>query len=82
MPQEGSIYQESLPNAPMLKASEVASFLRIPNRSTFWETVRRYGIPHTKITRRKILFPRAKFIAWLEKRSCFDTRRYPMPEAV
>lgn len=66
----------------MLTGSEVAAFLRIPNRSTFWETVRRCGIPHVIISSRKILFPRAAFVAWLEKHSCFDTHRYPLLEAV
>lgn len=69
---------ETLPSAPMLRTTEVASFLRIRNRSTFWLTVRRQGIPHIRVSSKKILFPRAAFMLWLKKRCSFEHHRYPI----
>jgi hypothetical protein len=35
----------------------------------FWNFVYRHGVPHVRLTPRKIIFPRAAVLAWEAKRS-------------
>jgi predicted DNA-binding transcriptional regulator AlpA len=39
------------------------------DRASFYQTVRKEGIPHITINSRRILFPRPELEAWLAKRN-------------
>jgi hypothetical protein len=52
-----------------LPSKHVMRLLCCKNSASFYETVRKQGIPHVTINRRKIVFPAAALNAWLASRS-------------
>ena len=52
-----------------LKSSDVMATLGYSNRSSFWEFVRRNGVPHIRLNQRKIIFEEDALGDWLSRRS-------------
>lgn len=61
------------PEPKFLTSREVMALLRYSRPTTFFENVRRLGIPHVRINPRKILFPDAALKRWIELRSVGKT---------
>lgn len=57
-----------------LKSSVVMTTLGYVNRSSFWEFVRKSGVPHIRLNRRNIIFEQQELDGWLARRS---SSRYP-----
>ncbi|MFZ5633588.1 MAG: helix-turn-helix domain-containing protein [Bacillota bacterium] len=55
--------RDNLP--PMLTMQEVGQILRIPRRRLY-EEIDAMGIPHKKLSPRRIRIPRDSFLEWLE----------------
>ena len=53
----------------LLKSSVVMALLGYQNRSSFWEFVRRDGVPHIRLNRRRIMFEEQSLTDWLARRS-------------
>ena len=52
-----------------LKSTDVMATLGYSNRSSFWEFVRRNGVPHIRLNQRKIIFEEDALGDWLNSRS-------------
>ncbi len=52
----------------LLDPSQVMRILGYKDRASFYQTVRKEGIPHVTINSRKIRFPQPELEAWLAKR--------------
>lgn len=52
----------------LLDPKYVMELLCYKDAPSFYQTVRREGIPYVAITQRKFLFPRPELEAWLAKR--------------
>jgi hypothetical protein len=55
-------------NTDLIDPSHVMRILGYKDRASFYQTVRKEGIPHITINARKILFPKPELDAWLTKR--------------
>lgn len=55
-------------NAP-LRSSEAMQRLGYRSRTSFYQAVYAQGIPHLRITSRRIVFPRAELEAWIASRT-------------
>jgi predicted DNA-binding transcriptional regulator AlpA len=53
----------------LLDPSRVMQIFGYKDRASFYQTVRKEGIPHLTINSRRILFPRPELEAWLAKRN-------------
>jgi predicted DNA-binding transcriptional regulator AlpA len=56
-----------------LKSSLVMAKLGYSNRSSFWEFVRRGGVPHIRLNSRRIMFEEQALADWLNRRSSHPT---------
>jgi predicted DNA-binding transcriptional regulator AlpA len=52
-----------------LRSGSVMALLGYRNRASFWEFVRRKGVPHVRLGPRKIVFDEVALKAWLARRS-------------
>lgn len=52
-----------------LKSDAVMQLLGYRNRSSFWEFVRRSGVPHVRLNPRRIIFEERALNDWLSRRS-------------
>ena len=52
----------------LIDPEAVKQMLGYKDSASFYETVRREGIPHVTINQRRIRFPRPELEAWLAKR--------------
>jgi len=52
-----------------LKSSAVMAALGYRNRCSFWEFVRRQGVPHVRLNARRILFDERALADWLDRRT-------------
>ncbi len=52
-----------------LKSSAVMEMLGYKNRASFWDFVRRSGVPHVRLNQRRIMFDEIALADWLNRRS-------------
>jgi predicted DNA-binding transcriptional regulator AlpA len=52
-----------------LKSTAVMTLLGYTSRASFWEFVRRSGVPHIRLNARRIMFEEKALLAWLAQRS-------------
>jgi len=52
-----------------LKSSAVMEMLGYKNRASFWDFVRRSGVPHVRLNQRRIMFDEIALADWLARRS-------------
>lgn len=52
-----------------LKSSAVMALLGYSNRASFWEFVRRDGVPHIRFNLRRIMFEEQALMDWLSHRA-------------
>jgi predicted DNA-binding transcriptional regulator AlpA len=52
-----------------LRSGAVMALLGYPNRAAFWEFVHRKGVPHVRLSARKIVFDEGGLRDWIERRS-------------
>ena len=52
-----------------LRSTAVMALLGYRNRASFWEFVRRSGVPHVRLNARRIMFEEQALRAWLAHRS-------------
>ena len=52
-----------------LRSAAVMALLGYRNRASFWEFVRRSGVPHVRLNARRIMFEEQALRAWLGRRS-------------
>ncbi len=52
-----------------LRSGAVMALLGYRNRASFWEFVRRKGVPHVRLSSRKIVFDELTLRDWIERRS-------------
>ena len=52
-----------------LRSAAVMALLVYRNRASFWEFVRRSGVPHVRLNARRIMFEEQALRAWLARRS-------------
>lgn len=55
-------------SSDLLDPSYVMCALGYKDRASFYQTVRKEGIPYITINSRRIVFPRPELEAWLSKR--------------
>ena len=55
--------------APFLKSDQVMTILGYTDRSSFWQAVRRSGIPYVRVNARRCIFDREQLMAWIQRRS-------------
>jgi len=55
--------------APFLKSDQVMAMLGYSDRSSFWQAVRRSGIPYVRVNARRCIFDHAQLMAWIQRRS-------------
>lgn len=53
----------------MLTAKEVMPLLRYKSRPSFWAAVHAQGVPHVRVSCRRVLFPKVALDAWMQSRS-------------
>jgi hypothetical protein len=63
------------PNRVLVKSSVVMTFFGYTNRSSFWEFVTTKGVPHIRLTARRIMFDPVALNHWLAKRDSSPTPR-------
>ena len=56
-------------DARYLKSDQVMTMLGYSNRSSFWQSVKRSGIPYVRVNARRCLFDQRQLSAWLLRRS-------------
>lgn len=61
--------EEILPGYRFLSSAQVMRLLGYSDRASFWQFCRTEGCPHTRISRRRILFNADELRAWLASRS-------------
>lgn len=64
-----------------LKSGAVMTLLGYKNRASFWEFVRRSGVPHIRLNPRRIVFDGRAIYDWLERRSSGQKRISGRPSA-
>lgn len=52
-----------------LKSGVVMELLGYQNRASFWDFVRRSGVPHVRLNARRILFEEQALLDWIRRRS-------------
>lgn len=52
-----------------LKSGAVMELLGYQDRASFWDFVRRSGVPHVRLNARRILFEEQALLDWLRRRS-------------
>lgn len=52
-----------------LKSDQVMTMLGYADRSSFWQSVKRSGIPYIRVNARRCLFDQRQLSAWLLRRS-------------
>lgn len=62
------------PNAPLsearfLRSDKVMQLLGYSDRSAFWQSVKRSGIPFVRINQRRCIFEESQIRAWLDRRT-------------
>lgn len=62
---------------PMLSAKDVMARLGYSCRTTFWQFVKREGVPHVRLNARVIKFEAGPLEDWLEKRRSVKTKPKP-----
>ena len=58
----------------LIPAHVVMGLLHYTNRASFWEAVKKEGIPYYRITKRRILFCRRAVERWLKSRCSINTK--------
>jgi predicted DNA-binding transcriptional regulator AlpA len=58
----------SFENQPFLKSDTVMAMFGYKNRSSFWQFVRCRGVPHVRITPKKIMFEAPALEDWINHR--------------
>jgi hypothetical protein len=53
----------------LLQSHQVRDLLGYTDVGAFWAAVRRAGVPHIRINRRRIVFEEAAVMAWLKSRT-------------
>jgi len=52
-----------------LKSGVVMELLGYQDRASFWDFVRRSGVPHVRLNARRILFEEQALLDWIRRRS-------------
>lgn len=52
----------------LVKSDVIMAFFGYTNRSSFWEFIRSKGVPHIRLTARRIMFDPVALNHWLAKR--------------
>lgn len=52
-----------------VKSGAVMELLGYQDRASFWDFVRRSGVPHVRLNARRILFEEQALLDWLRRRS-------------
>jgi hypothetical protein len=52
-----------------LKSGVVMDLLGYQDRASFWDFVRRSGVPHVRLNARRILFEEQALIDWIRRKS-------------
>ena len=52
-----------------LKSGAVMAVLGYQDRASFWEFVRRSGVPHVRLNARRIIFEEQALLDWIRRRS-------------
>jgi predicted DNA-binding transcriptional regulator AlpA len=52
-----------------LKSGVVMELLGYQSRASFWDFVRRSGVPHVRLNARRILFEEQALLDWIRRRS-------------
>jgi predicted DNA-binding transcriptional regulator AlpA len=60
--------QGTLNGRRYLKSSAVMEMLGYKNRASFWDFVRRSGVPHVRLNQRRIMFDEIALADWLARR--------------
>ena len=52
-----------------VKSGAVMELLGYQDRASFWDFVRRSGVPHVRLNARRVLFEEQALLDWLRRRS-------------
>lgn len=53
----------------LLKSADVMAYFGYRNRCSFWDFVRRHGVPHVRLNARRIMFEEQALTDWIARRS-------------